>query len=114
MDIERRTAGNVSFLDFVGEFDAFNLPTVSEEIDQIIQSGETRLALNLRQLKFINSTAIGYLIKAARLAKEQEGELVVSEPSKFFQTTVKTLGIDQIFKMFPSDEEAVKYFRDGH
>ncbi|MHC4451558.1 MAG: hypothetical protein ACYS0E_15725, partial [Planctomycetota bacterium] len=38
------------------------------------------------------------------------GELVLSEPSKFFETTVATLGIDQIFKIYTNDEEAVKHF----
>ncbi len=113
MKIERKTAGNVTILAFTGEFDAFNLPTVGEKIDQLIQKGCTRLAFNLRLLKFINSSALGYLIKTAKRLKELDGELVLCEPSKFFQTTIKTLGIDQIFKIYPKDEEAVKYFHDA-
>ena len=113
MKIERKTAGNVTILAFTGEFDAFNLPTVGEKIDQLIQKGCTHLVFNLRLLKFINSSALGYLIKTAKRLKELDGELVLAEPSKFFQTTIKTLGIDQIFKIFPNDEESVKYFHDA-
>jgi anti-sigma B factor antagonist len=113
MKIERKTAGNVTILAFTGEFDAFNLPQISEKIDALIQTGCTRLAFNLHLLKFINSSALGYLIKTARRLKELDGELVLSEPSKFFQTTIKTLGIDQIFKIFPVDQEALKYFHDA-
>lgn len=110
MKIERKKAGDVTILAFTGEFDAFNLPTIGEKIDQLIQTGCTKLVFNLRLLKFINSSALGYLIKTAKRLKELEGELCLSEPSKFFQTTIKTLGIDQIFKVFPKDDEAVKYF----
>ena len=113
MKIERRTAGDVTILAFTGEFDAFNLQTVGEGIDTLIQKGSLRLVFNLRLLKFINSSALGYLIKTAKRLRELDGELVLSEPSKFFQTTIKTLGIDQIFKIFPKDEEAVKYFHDA-
>jgi len=113
MKIERKTAGNVTILAFTGEFDAFNLPTISEKLDALIQSGHTRLAFNLRLLKFINSSALGYLIKTSKRLREVDGELVLSEPSKFFQSTISTLGIDKIFKIFPSDEEAVKYFHDA-
>jgi anti-sigma B factor antagonist len=112
MKIGRKTAGNVTILSFTGEFDAFNLPVISEKLDALIQTGCRRLAFNLRLLKFINSSALGYLIKTAKRLKELDGELVLSEPSKFFQSTIATLGVDQIFRIFPSDEEAVKYFHD--
>ncbi len=112
MKIERKTAGNVQILAFKGEFDAFNLPTISEKLDALIQTGCNRLVFNLHRLKFINSSALGYLIKTSKRLAELEGELVLSEPSKFFQSTITTLGIDQIFKIFPSDQEAVKYLHD--
>lgn len=110
MKIERRTDGSVTTIAFTGEFDGFNLPEVSEEIDGFIDSGARHVVFNLRELKFINSSALGYLIKTAKRLKGMDGELVLSEPSQFFETTVRTLGIDQIFRMFPSDGEAVKHF----
>ncbi|MHC4550882.1 MAG: STAS domain-containing protein [Planctomycetota bacterium] len=113
MKIERKTAGNVTILAFTGEFDAFNLPQVGEKIDALIHTGCTHLVFNLRLLKFINSSALGYLIKTHKRLRELDGELVLAEPSKFFQTTIKTLGIDQIFKIFPDDQEAVKYLHDA-
>jgi len=111
MKIERREQPDgVTILTFAGEFDAFNLQKISEGIDQLIQKGRTRLIFNLKGLKFINSSALGYLIKTHKNLREYDGELVLSEPSKFFETTVATLGIDQIFKIYPNDEEAVKHF----
>jgi len=112
MKIGRKTAGDVNILSFAGEFDAFNLPTISEKIDSLIQKGGTLLVFNLKELKFINSSALGYLIKTHKRLRELEGELVLSEPSKFFQSTITTLGIDQIFRIYPNDDEAVKYFHD--
>ena len=93
MKIERKTAGDVTLLAFTGEFDAFNLPTISEKLDNLIQTGVKKLVFNLRLLKFINSSALGYLIKTHKRLKEIDGELVLSEPSKFFQSTITTLGI---------------------
>jgi anti-sigma B factor antagonist len=110
MKIERKTAGNVTILVLTGELDGFNLPEAGEMIDGLIEKGSRRLVLNLRQLKFINSLALGYLIKTAKRLKELDGELVLSEPSQFFQTTIKTLGIDQIFRIYADDQEAVQHF----
>jgi anti-anti-sigma factor len=111
MKIERKQVGDIHIISFAGEFDAFNLPTVSEKIDLFIEKGGTRLIFNLKNLRFINSSALGYFVKTAKRVKEYDGELVLSDPSKFVQTTVKTLGIDQIFKIFPDDGEGVKYFQ---
>ena len=112
MKIDRKEAENVTILAFTGEFDAFNLPTISDKLDGLIQTGRILMVFNLKLLKFINSSALGYLIKTNKRLRELDGELVLSEPSKFFQSTIATLGIDQIFKIFPTDEEAVKYFHD--
>ena len=110
MKIERREEDGVTILGFTGEFDAFNLQKISEGIDQLIQKGRTNLIFNLKGLKFINSSALGYLIATHKRLREYDGELVLSEPSKFFETTVATLGIDQIFKIYTNDGEAVKHF----
>ncbi|MGH7163491.1 MAG: STAS domain-containing protein [Planctomycetota bacterium] len=113
MKIERKEFGDVQVIYFNGEFDAFNLPMISEKLDALVQTGRTKLVFNLHLLKFINSSALGYLIKTGKRLKELDGEMVLCEPSKFFQSTIATLGIDAIFKIFPSDEDAVKYFRDA-
>ena len=113
MKIERKQAGDVTILAFTGEFDAFNLPTISEKLDALINTGAKKLVFNLRFLKFINSSALGYLIKTRKRLAEIDGELCIAQPSKFFQSTITTLGIDQIFKIFPTDEEAVKYFHEA-
>ncbi|MHC4974774.1 MAG: STAS domain-containing protein [Planctomycetota bacterium] len=110
MKIQHKTVGNVTIVSLSGELDGFNLPEVGEKIDALIDQGHTRLVVNLESLKFINSSALGYLIKTANRLKGLEGELVLSAPSKFFLTTIRTLGIDQIFRVCPNDEEALKSF----
>ena len=95
LKIERKTAGNVTILALIGEFDASSLPQVGETVEPLTQKQGTQLVLNLRRLEFSDSSALGYLIKTAKRLKELDGEFVLSEPCKFFQATIKTLGIDR-------------------
>ena len=113
LKIERKTAGNVTILALMGEFDASSLPQVGETVEPLTQKQGTQLVLNLRRLEFSDSSALGYLIKTAKRLKELDGEFVLSEPCKFFQATIKTLGIDRILKVFPSDEEAVRHLHEA-
>ena len=104
---------NVVILKFTGEFDTFNLPGFSERIDRMIALGDNRMVLDLHLLKFINSAALGYLIKTHKSVKEQGGEIVLARPSKFLKKTLVTLGLDGVFKIYDTVENAVGHFQSG-
>lgn len=108
MRIEQRQVGQVDVLSFSGEFDNSNVPL--GEIDRLLEQGRIRLVCSFGGLKFITSAVIGYLVKTAKRLKGRGGEMVLSEPSRFMQATIQTLGLDQIFEVFPDDDAAVKHF----
>jgi anti-anti-sigma factor len=111
--IDRRTAGSVTILAFAGEIDSDNLPAARVETDGVIQAGCDRLVFNLGQLAFLNSSALAYFITVHKRVKSMDGELVFSEPSRFFQTTIKHLGLEGEFKVFPDDQAALEHLGEG-
>ena len=102
---------DIVILKFVGEFDTFNLPGFSERIDKMIDQGDIYLILDLHLLKFINSAALGYLIKTTKNVKGKGGEMVLARPSKFIKKTLVTLGLDDVFTIFANVEDAVGHFK---
>jgi anti-sigma B factor antagonist len=110
MRIEKRRWEDVTVLDSIGEFDAFNLESFSARIDTLIETGHTKLAFNLRLLTFVNSAALGYLIRTKKLVEERGGNLVLVQPSKFVMKTLLTLGLDELFEIFETDVDAMRYF----
>ena len=113
MKLEKRRYDDVVILKFTGEFDAFNLPKFSEAIDAMIKAGDRQLVLDLHALKFINSAALGYLIKTSKAVKEQGGEMVLARPSKFIQKTLVTLGLDGVFEAYQTVEDGIIHFKKG-
>jgi anti-anti-sigma factor len=113
MKLEKRRYDDVVILKFVGEFDAFNLPTFSQKIDAMIEAGDRQLILDLHALKFINSAALGYLIKTNKRVREPGGEMVLARPSRFIQKTLVTLGLDSVFTAYPTVEDAILHFKKG-
>ena len=113
VEIQREVVGDVMILALKGEFDVWNLPEARETVDELIGSGARDLVLNLHGLTFITSSALGFMIKTYRELKALDGELVIAVPSNYFHTVITTLGVDQLLKIFPTNEDAVKYFRDG-
>lgn len=113
MKLEKKRYEDIIILRFVGEFDTFNLPLFSERMDRMIEAGDVNFVMNVRLLTFINSTALGYLIRTAKRVKEAGGEMVLAQPSKFVKRTLVTLGLDQAFKVFESDADALLHFKRG-
>ena len=110
MKVERKRVQDVTILGFIGEFDAFNLPTYSQKIDALVEAGENQVVFNLRLLTFINSSALGYLLKVKKRCQELGGDLILVQPSKFIKKTLLTLGLQEVFNIYETDEDGVMAF----
>ncbi|MEM7519099.1 MAG: STAS domain-containing protein, partial [Planctomycetota bacterium] len=96
-----------------GEFDTYYCPMLQEEVDQLIKAGMTHAVLNLRLVKFINSTALGAIIKANKELVGAGGKLVISRPSPFCRDIIEKVGLNRVVPVFDTDEEAAANFTGG-
>ena len=107
MQIKPELRGDATILHLWGEFDTLYCPMLHDEIGKLVSEGTTRVALNLSQVKFINSQALGEIIKASRDLGEKDGKLVVSSPSEFCREIIRIVGLDRVVPVCETDEEAV-------
>ncbi len=101
----------VACLALTGDFDAFAANPFLEQVEAIVQAGTLNVVINLRLVLFINSTAVGSLIKARKRLRGLGGDLVFSEVSVRVKETFDLLGIGQLIRSYPSDDEAAKALR---
>ncbi len=109
MKIDKLTFENHVELRLRGEFDTFYAPKLQELVDEILGEGYLFGVLNLRKVRFINSTALGAIIKAYKRFKAEGGDLVIAQPSPFCKSVLSKLGIDRIVPTFATNEEAEAY-----
>jgi anti-sigma B factor antagonist len=109
MKLEWKNQGKATILVIQGELDASNLPQLKDAFEDRIAKGGICYCVNLEGLRFVNSSAIGYLVALQRRLRQEGGDMVLSKPSKFLQTTIRTLGLDQVFAVFGSDEDAMRH-----
>jgi anti-sigma B factor antagonist len=113
MKLDISDAGNVTIVEFTGEFDAFNLADTAKQIDGLVDAGDARLVFNLKKLTFINSSALGYLIKIRKKAQGAGGDVALVQPSNFFRKTLVTLGLDKLFCVYESVEDGIRHYHGG-
>ena len=111
VQIEESRDGDLAVLSMGGELDYEASPQLRARLVGAIKSGGRRLVLDLSQVTFIDSTAIGVLASTvARLDDAGGGSLaVVSTHEKVLQIFEIT-GLDSVISLHSSREEAVSAF----
>ena len=79
-------------------------------IDELLQSNDTSIVLNLAEVPIIDSSGIGVLVRSLTSAKQGGGSIKLVQPSKMVIQTLKMVGMWNLFEIFESDEEAVQTF----
>jgi anti-sigma B factor antagonist len=105
------TEEGIRYLGFVGAFDTTEVEAFQAHVDSAIDEQLFKVVINLGQMTFINSTALGALIRAQKRLNQYGGDLALAEPSAFAMGVFKTLGIDRKIKCFGSEAEAVEYLK---
>ena len=106
MQVTVEPRDSFTILHLRGEFDTFYCPLLQKEIEGLVAAGVNRVALNLRLVKFINSTALGAIIKASKMLGSQGGKLVISRPSLFCRDIIEKVGLDRVVSVHDTDEGA--------
>ena len=109
MQITAEPREEYTILHLRGEFDTYYCPYLLQEIEALQAAGVKRVALNLRLVKFINSTALGAIIKASKTLQKAGGRMAIARPSVFVRDIMEKVGLDRVVPIFDSDEAAGKH-----
>jgi len=110
MHIQVEPRDSYAILHLRGEFDTYYVPAFQEEVDSLTKAGVVHVVLNLRLVKFINSTALGGLIKASKVLSANGGQLIISRPSRFCKDIIDKVGLDRVISVHDTDEAAAAAF----
>jgi anti-sigma B factor antagonist len=98
---------DVLVITFDGEISDF--PVLIQSVDNLIADGTRHLAIDLHTLPFINSAALGYLVKARANLESLEGEMALARVQPAIKNILEMTGLDVVFPTFDTIEEAVGY-----
>ena len=108
MRIDKSLHDDYATLTLKGEFDTFYCPALMEEVEDLVERGVSHLILDMRLVKFINSTALGAVIKAHKRCRAEDGDLVVSQPSPFVRDVMTKVGLDKLIDLYDTEQAATK------
>ena len=108
-EISEHPAGatGVPVVAVAGEIDVATAPALRDRLQAQVHSGASTVVVDLLQVTFLDSTALGVLVGALKHCREAGGDLrlVISEARilKVFEIT----GLTQVFSISPTVEQAL-------
>ena len=90
-----------------GEIDLFTAPELKTAVVNAIESGRTRLVVDLSETTFLDSTALGVLIGALKRLRSRDGVMTLVNRDANIAKTFEITGLDQIFTIAETREAAV-------
>jgi anti-sigma B factor antagonist len=95
-----------------GEIDLFTAPELKQVLTDVIEGGQHRLVIDLTDVSFLDSTALGVLIGAVKRLRSRGGALAIVNTDPSIAKTFEITGLDQIFTILPSREDALAALDD--
>ena len=87
-----------------GRLDANIAPDLKAEVAGIIESGTSRIMLDLERVQFMDSSGLGAVISSFKLTG-QKGEFVICNMNEAVREIFTLTHMDRLFEIYPNADE---------
>ncbi|MBD2748975.1 STAS domain-containing protein [Microvirga sp. BT688] len=92
-----QTAQGFALVRLSGRLDAAAAPQILARLKDAVADGKSRLAVDLSEVSFIDSTGLGTLVSGLKAARKAEGDLRLIAPSPQAQRLLRLTTLDRVF-----------------
>jgi anti-sigma B factor antagonist len=110
---EEQPSSGTHVIAVAGEVDIFTAPELKRAIGGAIDAGARELAVDLTETRFVDSTALGVLIGAVKRLRPLEGHLVIVNVEPSTAKTFEITGLDQVFTIVETRDDALERLGAG-
>ncbi len=105
---ERSVAGDgLGVIELTGEVDLYTAPRFKDDLLALIDEGVVRIVIDLSQVTFIDSTALGVIIGGVKRLHEHDGRLALVASSRPVERILDITGLDRVLTIFDTREAAL-------
>ena len=100
--------GGVKVVALTGEMDESTIENMKAQIDPILDDNGTKtLIFDLKNLSFMNSKGIGYLVAVHTHLAKNEKQIILANANDPVMDVISLVGLTSIIKYFGTLEEAI-------
>ena len=111
MKIGKRKKGDVVILDIKGKILLGDgIDELRETINGVIQSNETKLLLNFKEVPYLDSTGLGEVVRSYTSLKKEGGLVKIVNLTNKVQDLLSVTKLITVFETFEDEDKAVESF----
>lgn len=100
----------VVYFELEGLLDAHNFETLESLFEKHFKNGVYRFVIDIRKLAYISSAGAGVFIGAVGTCQDNDGNIVLVQPSQEVREIFELLGVFQIFPVVQTRAQALDVF----
>ncbi|MBN1197777.1 MAG: STAS domain-containing protein [Bacteroidales bacterium] len=110
MEITEKKSQNCTIVSINGRLDTTNYSVLEKKLLELIDSGETRLLVNLSKMDYVSSSGLRILLMALKRITMAKGKFVLCSLQDNIKEIFEISGFTNIFEIFPDEEAGLKSF----
>ncbi len=96
-----------------GEVDLYTAPEFKERLVELIESGKSKIVVDLSEATFIDSTTLGVLVGGVKRLRPAGGSLALVCSDQNITKIFEITGLDRVFPIYDARAEALSSVAAG-
>lgn len=106
--MSHRNERDVDHVKLVGRFVAADSATISDGLHRILEDGAKQVSLDLSELDFMDSSALGVLVSSLKHARKEGGDVVLRNVNTRIMALLKLTRLHEIFEIHEDLESTLQ------
>ncbi len=101
---------NVLLVYVKGKIATDSIQSFKQQLETLINAGNTRLMLRFKEVNYINSLGLGVLTSMLRLVRKESGDIKLFELNPNIKDIFNATRLNKVFEIYHTEEEALREF----
>ena len=107
----QKTSDQIALVHLKGEIDLHTCSLLRDTLRELIEQGCYRIVINLAEVPYLDSAALGVLVDAVRRVREHEGGISLVSTTPFVRRAFEITRLVKIFQLYEDNETALADIR---
>ncbi|HEY5730553.1 MAG TPA: STAS domain-containing protein [Anaerolineales bacterium] len=107
--VKHELNGNVAVVTVSGRVDSFTASMLDTELAKIVRENK-QLVLDLKEVVYMSSAGVRAIVRTLQTAQKSNGGVSLACVTESVETVLRTVGMLELLKVYPSVDEAVASF----
>ena len=107
LETELSEIDGTRILDVSGEIDVYTAPQFKEAVNQVLDSGQKHLIINMASVTYMDSSGFGTLLSATKRLRPQGGTVNLVKCNSAIDRILRITRLNTVFSTFDSVDEAL-------